>query len=231
MSLAIDSAATASKRQAELLKQEGNAAFKKDRISAAIDAYTGDTVDVSAHKSEWSDSTQSCLLKIYGIKTLVKSYLPCKDAQAHPRIEKLMGILKNILTYGDISPNMVSSTIDKAHLRLAAAKAILRSSRQWDHKVPVDMFCLTLRTSHFKHNLIEERGYILDQVTAAKEELRAKRKKELKKDNASKIKSQVMRYQRKKEEETKEMWKRKRENKEKWEETDQRPAIRFRFEP
>ncbi|KAL5199789.1 hypothetical protein ABZP36_020992 [Zizania latifolia] len=107
-----------------------------------------DTVDVSAHKSEWSDSTQSCLLKIYGIKTLVKSCLPCKDAQAHPRIEKLMGILKNILTYGDISPNMVSSTIDKAHLRLAAAKAVLRLSRQWDHKVPVDMFYLTLRTSH-----------------------------------------------------------------------------------
>jgi hypothetical protein len=39
MSPAADSAA--SKRQAELLKQEGNAFFKKDRISAAIDAYTG----------------------------------------------------------------------------------------------------------------------------------------------------------------------------------------------
>jgi hypothetical protein len=30
-----------SKQQADLLKQEGNAFFKKDRISAAIDAYTG----------------------------------------------------------------------------------------------------------------------------------------------------------------------------------------------
>lgn len=106
-----------------------------------------DSGDVSAHKSEWSDSTQSCLLKIYGIKTLVKSCQPCKDAQAHPGIEKLMGILKNILTYGDISANMISSTIDKAHLRLAAAKAVLRLSRQWDHKVPVDVFYLTLRIS------------------------------------------------------------------------------------
>ncbi|KAF0904436.1 hypothetical protein E2562_034511 [Oryza meyeriana var. granulata] len=106
-----------------------------------------DSGDVSAHKSEWSESTQSCSLKIYGIKTLVKSCLPCKDAQAHPRIEKLMGILKNILTYGDISSNMISSTIDKAHLRLAAAKAVLRLSRQWDHKVPVDVFYLTLRIS------------------------------------------------------------------------------------
>nr|ABC94594.1 AF-4 domain containing protein-like protein [Oryza sativa Indica Group] len=127
-----------------------------------------DSGDVSAHKSEWSDSTQSCLLKIYGIKTLVKSCQPCKDAQAHPGIEKLMGILKNILTYGDISANMISSTIDKAHLRLAAAKAVLRLSRQWDHKVPVDVFYLTLRISQiygffyyqddvpqFKHNIIE----------------------------------------------------------------------------
>uniref|UniRef100_A0A0D9WPC5 Uncharacterized protein n=1 Tax=Leersia perrieri TaxID=77586 RepID=A0A0D9WPC5_9ORYZ len=71
---------------------------------------------------------------IYGIKTLVKSCLPSKDAQEG--IEKLMGILKNILT-----------PIDKAHLRLAAAKAVLRLSRQWDHKVPVDVFYLTLRIS------------------------------------------------------------------------------------
>lgn len=37
----------------------------------------------------------------------------------------------------------------------------------------------------------QERDYLLNQVTAAKEELRAKRKKQLKKDNASKIKSLV----------------------------------------
>ncbi|KAL6966760.1 hypothetical protein U1Q18_032553 [Sarracenia purpurea var. burkii] len=37
----------------------------------------------------------------------------------------------------------------------------------------------------------QEREYILNQVNAAKEELRAKRKKKLKKDNASKIKSLV----------------------------------------
>eukprot|EP00268_Persea_americana_P026499 TRINITY_DN2591_c2_g1_i2.p1 TRINITY_DN2591_c2_g1~~TRINITY_DN2591_c2_g1_i2.p1 ORF type:complete len:279 (-),score=75.75 TRINITY_DN2591_c2_g1_i2:452-1189(-) len=37
----------------------------------------------------------------------------------------------------------------------------------------------------------QERDYVLSQVNAAKEELRAKRKKQLKKDNASKIKSLV----------------------------------------
>ncbi|KAM0917721.1 hypothetical protein ACQ4PT_009179 [Festuca glaucescens] len=106
-----------------------------------------DTVEVSADKSEWGDSSHSCLLKIYGIKTLVKSCVPCKDGEAHPGIENLMGILKNILTYGDISPDKISSASDKAHLRLAAAKAVLRLSRQSDHKVPVDVFYLTLRIS------------------------------------------------------------------------------------
>ncbi|KAI3974562.1 hypothetical protein MKX01_020334 [Papaver californicum] len=37
----------------------------------------------------------------------------------------------------------------------------------------------------------EEREYLLSQISSAKEELRVKRKKQLKKDNASKIKSQV----------------------------------------
>ena len=39
------------------------------------------------------------------------------------------------------------SASDKAHLRLAAAKAVLRLSRQLDYKVPVDVFYLTLRIS------------------------------------------------------------------------------------
>ncbi|KAI7749675.1 hypothetical protein M8C21_033736, partial [Ambrosia artemisiifolia] len=37
--------------------------------------------------------------------------------------------------------------VDKAHLKLASAKAILRLSRRWDKKIPVDVFYLTLRTS------------------------------------------------------------------------------------
>ncbi|KAF3788130.1 J domain-containing protein [Nymphaea thermarum] len=109
----------------------------------------------------------------------------------------------------------------------------------------------------------QEREYLLNQVTAAKEELRAQRKKQLKKDTASKIKSLVdegkyeQQYERseefqqllkqkvreiltekewrrrkmqmriseeegrlkKDEEETKEMWKRKREHEEQWEGT------------
>ncbi|KAI9161603.1 hypothetical protein LWI28_018987 [Acer negundo] len=96
-------------------------------------------------KACWDDRSELCLLKIYGIKTLVKSYLPVKDAHLRPGIEDLLGTLRNILSCGEISEDIESSSVDKAHLRLASAKAILRLSKHWDHKIPVDVFHLTMR--------------------------------------------------------------------------------------
>jgi sister-chromatid-cohesion protein PDS5 len=39
------------------------------------------------------------------------------------------------------------SFVDKVHLKLASAKAVLRLSKYWDDKMPVDIFHLTLRIS------------------------------------------------------------------------------------
>ncbi|XP_028754953.1 sister chromatid cohesion protein PDS5 homolog B-A isoform X2 [Neltuma alba] len=97
--------------------------------------------------ASWDDQSDICMLKIYGIKTLVKSYLPVKDAHVRSGIDGLLDILKNMLTYGEISSDIRSSSVDKAHLRLASAKAVLRLSRQWDHKIPIGLFYLTLGTS------------------------------------------------------------------------------------
>lgn len=94
----------------------------------------------------WDDRSELCSLKIFGIKTLVKSYLPVKDAHLRLGIDGLLDILKNILSFGEISKDVESSYVDKAHLRLAAAKAVLRLSKHWDHKIPVDLFYLTLKT-------------------------------------------------------------------------------------
>lgn len=111
------------------------------------------------------------LLQIYGIKTLVKSYLPFNDAHVRLDIESLLDILRKMLSYGEISKDLQSryisfrvtffivgsntmysfmlacSPVDKAHLRLASAKAVIRLSRVWDQKIPVDIFYLTLRVS------------------------------------------------------------------------------------
>nr|XP_051200680.1 E3 ubiquitin-protein ligase CHIP isoform X2 [Lolium perenne] len=85
MSPAADGAA-ASKRQAELLKQEGNSFFKKDRISAAIDAYTGAIAlcqNVAVYwtnralcykrRNEWAKVEEDCRMAIHYDSHSVKS--------------------------------------------------------------------------------------------------------------------------------------------------------------
>ncbi|XP_042029643.1 sister chromatid cohesion protein PDS5 homolog B-like isoform X1 [Salvia splendens] len=110
----------------------------------------------------WDDRSELCSLKIYGVKALVKSYLPVKDAHLRSGIDDLIGILKNILTFGDISSKIRSSSVDRAHLKLAAAKAVLRLSNYWEHKIPVDVFYLTLRTSEDKFP--EVKKLLLDKI-------------------------------------------------------------------
>ncbi|PON57633.1 Coatomer beta subunit [Parasponia andersonii] len=101
----------------------------------------------SGTKTSWNERSELCLLKIFGMKTLVKSYLPVKDANVRPGIDGLLEILKDMLSFGEMSKDIESSSVDKAHLRVASAKAVLRLSKFWDHKIPLDVFHLTLRIS------------------------------------------------------------------------------------
>ncbi|XP_052727860.1 sister chromatid cohesion protein PDS5 homolog A isoform X4 [Vigna angularis] len=125
-------------------------------------------------KTSWDGESDLCKLKIYGIKTFVKSYLPVKDAHVRPDIDRILDILRNILLYGEVSKDLKSSSVDKAHLKLASAKAVLRLSRLWDHKIPVDLFHLTLRVSEVsfpqarKIVLSKIHQYIKDRLLDAK---------------------------------------------------------------
>lgn len=142
--------------------------FIKSRILRCSNKIRNDT------KACWDNRSELCLLKIYGIKTLVKSYLPVKDAHIRPGIDDLLGILKSMLSYGEMSEDIESSSVDKAHLRLASAKAVLRLSRQWDHKIPVDVFHLILRTPEIsfpqakKLFLSKVHQYVKDRLLDAK---------------------------------------------------------------
>ncbi|KAK9051851.1 hypothetical protein SSX86_028479 [Deinandra increscens subsp. villosa] len=98
-------------------------------------------------KESRNDRSELCLLKIFGIKTLVKSYLPVKDAHIRVGIDELLKDLQNLLSFGEISKDVKSSSVDKAHLKVASAKAIIRLSKHWDKKIPIDIFYLTVRTS------------------------------------------------------------------------------------
>ncbi|CAN6479783.1 unnamed protein product [Victoria cruziana] len=98
-------------------------------------------------QTEWDDKSEKCLLKIFAIKTLVKSYLPVKDSLLRTGLENLLEMLKGVLTFGEVSQGVESSAVDKAHLRLASATAILRLSKVWDHRIPINVFHLTVRIS------------------------------------------------------------------------------------
>ncbi|CAK8564487.1 unnamed protein product [Lathyrus sativus] len=125
-------------------------------------------------RTSWGDKSDLCMLKIFGIKTLVKSYLPFNDAHVRLDIESLLDILRKMLSYGEISKDLQSSPVDKAHLRLASAKAVIRLSRVWDQKIPVDLFYLTLRVSEIsypqakKFFLNKVHQYVKDRLLDAK---------------------------------------------------------------
>lgn len=51
------------------------------------------------------------LMQIFACKTLVKSYLPIRDANLRLGIEDLMAMLRNILSFGEISKDIVSRYI------------------------------------------------------------------------------------------------------------------------
>eukprot|EP00250_Pteridium_aquilinum_P017571 c23690_g1_i1 orf=2-3739(-) len=92
---------------------------------------------------DWGSPSKVCQLKIFGLKTLVKSFLPHKQ---HPRrrLRGLLGLLSKLLPIGEISETLRSSENDKAHLRLASVKGLLRLARRWDAQIPQPVFHLCL---------------------------------------------------------------------------------------
>ncbi|KVH96669.1 Armadillo-like helical [Cynara cardunculus var. scolymus] len=94
--------------------------------------------------------TQESKIKCFIRKDILRcsqSYLPVKDGHLRVGIDELIKDLQSILSFGEISKDVESSAVDKAHLKLASAKAIIRLSKHWDKKIPVNVFHLTLRTS------------------------------------------------------------------------------------
>ncbi|KAJ7965575.1 sister chromatid cohesion protein PDS5-like A isoform X1 [Quillaja saponaria] len=88
--------------------------------------------------------SSSCKLKIYGMKTLVKSFLPHQANHVRGKIKDFFDILLKMLQETDTFVGNVSCERDKAHIRLAAAKSILRLSRRWDLHITPEIFRCTI---------------------------------------------------------------------------------------
>ncbi|CAN8234143.1 unnamed protein product [Cochlearia groenlandica] len=89
-----------------------------------------------------SGCCNSCKLKIYGLKTLVKSFLP-RHGQVVRKIDDLLSILKKTLKSQEFD-GIKSCDDTGANIRLAAAKAVLLLSRKWDLHISPEIFRLTI---------------------------------------------------------------------------------------
>ncbi|XP_052189555.1 sister chromatid cohesion protein PDS5 homolog B isoform X2 [Diospyros lotus] len=81
---------------------------------------------------------------IFGLKVLVKSFLPHRTTHARHDVNHLLDLLSEMLEKGYVSDGRISREVDKAHIRLAAAKSVLRLSRRWDLHIPPHIFRLTI---------------------------------------------------------------------------------------
>ncbi|CAM6113881.1 unnamed protein product [Calypogeia fissa] len=108
-----------------------------------------ESVEREGWKSDFDNPSEECLLKIYGMKSLVKSFLPHKDAQLRSaKLKGLLGVIAKLLTSGEVSDDIKSSDIDRANLRLAAGKGVLRLGRRWDSQISPAVVHSTLLLAH-----------------------------------------------------------------------------------
>lgn len=110
----------------------------------------------------------SCKLKMYGLKALVRSLLPHQATNARHQIKGFLDILADIILGNGIMNGVTLSENDKAQLRLAAAKSILRLASRWDLRISPNNFRLAIlrakdpssavrKSFLFKiHNLLKE---------------------------------------------------------------------------
>ncbi|URD78431.1 Sister chromatid cohesion protein PDS5 [Musa troglodytarum] len=85
-----------------------------------------------ASSSDGALCSLSCKLKMFGLKSVAKSFLPHEVSQLRHEIKEFFNILADmILGIGTINENILCQS-DKVHLRLAAVKCILRLATRWD---------------------------------------------------------------------------------------------------
>lgn len=112
------------------------------------------SLDNSTSGDETSGCSNSCKLRIYGLKTLVKSFLPHRGSHVRRNIDHLLSLLAKMLQEGKTSDSVLSSGNDSSHIRLAAAKSVLRLSKRWDLHISPEIFHYTILTAKDPSSLV-----------------------------------------------------------------------------
>lgn len=102
-----------------------------------------------------SECSGSCQLKIFGLKTLVRSFLPHQSATISRPINFLLDIILEMLHNSGHYDGVNSSDSDKAYIRLAAAKSVLQLSRRWDSLISPQIFRCTVLTAKDNSPLVQ----------------------------------------------------------------------------
>ncbi|KAL6515543.1 hypothetical protein OROHE_018577 [Orobanche hederae] len=93
---------------------------------------------------ESSNCCSSCKLKIFGLKALVRSFLPHKHACLIRPLSFLLDLIQQILQKCGFPAGSIPCEHDEAFICLAAAKSVLRLSRKWDLHISPQIFHLTI---------------------------------------------------------------------------------------
>ncbi|KAL8482154.1 hypothetical protein ACS0TY_028350 [Phlomoides rotata] len=104
----------------------------------------------------------SCELKVFGLKVLVRSFLPYKNAIVSRPISFLLDIIQKMLQNHGFCAGSTPCEQDEAFIRLAAAKSILRLSKKWDLHISPTLFHLTILMS--KDNSPEVRRTFISKI-------------------------------------------------------------------
>ncbi|XP_031392968.1 sister chromatid cohesion protein PDS5 homolog A-A isoform X4 [Punica granatum] len=111
------------------------------QITQFIETTPSNDLDLS---DENCGCSKLCKLKTYGLKTLVNSFLPHAGTHVRRNINQLLEILEKMLHKGNTVGDTILSESDRAHIRLAAAKSVLRLSKRWDLFITPEIFSLTV---------------------------------------------------------------------------------------
>uniref|UniRef100_A0A7N0TLY4 Sister chromatid cohesion protein PDS5 homolog A n=1 Tax=Kalanchoe fedtschenkoi TaxID=63787 RepID=A0A7N0TLY4_KALFE len=133
--------------------------YIEETIFQTSDVESSDEVS----SQEVSQPSDCCKLKIYALKTLVKSFLPHNKSNINLDIAELIEILSKLLQKGStlLDHSDDESKADISWMRLAAGKAVLRLSKRWDSCIPYHVFDKTIMlakdSSTFVQNLFVDK--------------------------------------------------------------------------
>ncbi|XXG74106.1 hypothetical protein AAC387_Pa07g2909 [Persea americana] len=115
------------------------------------------STNLSIGRNSFNDESffsNCCKLKIYGLKALVRSFLPFQTTHVKLQIERLVNTLLELIREDDISDDTKLSENDSAHVRLAVAKSFLRLARRWDSYISPPVFHLVILMARDPSSLV-----------------------------------------------------------------------------